>query len=574
MIPGSPGARLLIAASLFAVSLGVVSCRTVEPEAGPGAADASQTHGENSDAREPPPIPPGQAPPHGPYAPGFDALHYDVFLVLPESGSVIEGVATVQVRLEEPRQDTLRLDFSGLAVDRVSRDGNAVSMRYADGRLSIPVDGSSRVGDTLIVEIAYSGQPDDGLILGNNIHGKSTAFADNWPNRARYWFPSINHPSDKATVRFSVRTNDERKVIGNGKLIDEDDASVRTWGTSEPIPTYTMVIGVAEFVVNEVGTICSEGELRTCTEVSTWLFPPDTAAAAPSFRRAADMVAYYNDLIAPFPYEKLAHVQASTRFGGMENVTAIFYPEQSLSAGLDIEVTVAHETAHQWFGNAVTESDWHHLWLSEGFATYFGALFFEDADGVERFRELMEEERLGYVASDAVDRPMVEARQEDLFALLNANNYNKGAWVLHMLRVKLGDDAFFSGIRDYYHAHEHGTVLTADLRRALEAASGVDLSGFFDRWVFEPGYPRYDVEWSWSYGAALVRVEQVQPWDAFPNPLVLEFATAAGPIRRAVEFAGRIGTVSVELPGEPTTVAVDPDGDVLKEVIGVHRVDP
>src|SRR5690606_29984849 len=136
-------------------------------------------------------------------------------------------------------------------------------------------------------------------------------------------------------------------------------------------------------------TPAARPDAADCVAVTTWVFPADTANAAPSFRRAAEMVDFYSTLVAPFPYEKLAHVQSSTRFGGMENVAAIFYAERSIAQGRDIEGTVAHETAHQWFGDAVTEADWHHLWLSEGFASYFGPLFFEHADGVERFREIM-----------------------------------------------------------------------------------------------------------------------------------------------------------------------------------------
>ena len=560
--------RVISFAAFAVVLFGTLSCGTVSPGEVPAQNGDAGSEQVRIDVHEPPPIEAGIAPPPGPYAPGFNALHYDVSLVLPDTGSVIEGLARIRVLVEEPRHDTLRLDFSGLAVKEVRRQGTAVAARHDDGRLHIPV-GASGPGDTLLVEIAYSGRPDDGLILGRNIHGEPTAFADNWPNRARFWFPSIDHPSDKATARFTVTAAPSRQVIGNGTLIDDDDPSVWTWATPEPIPTYTMVIGAARFVVEEVGTVCSNGS--TCTEVTTWLFPQDTAAASPVFRRAAQMVAYYNDLIAPFPYAKLAHVQSSTRFGGMENVTAIFYPEQSLAEGRDIEVTVAHETAHQWFGDAVTESDWNHLWLSEGFATYFAALFFEEKDGVERFRELMEEERQGYVSSSAVDIPMVDPGQKNLFALLNANSYNKGAWVLHMLRVKLGDAAFFAGIRDYYRAHKHGTALTDDLRLALEAASGQDLSEFFDRWVYEAGYPQYDVEWSWNDGRADVLIEQVQPWPAFEMPLIFEFVTPGGSVRRKVDVTGRRTSVSFDVADEPAEVVVDPDGDVLKTVVRVER---
>jgi aminopeptidase N len=336
-----------------------------------------------------------------------------------------------------------------------------------------------------------------------------------------------------------------------------------------------MVIGVAEFVVERLGGACP-GHDEPCAEVTTWLFPQDTAAAAVSFRRAADMVVYYSDLIAPFPYRKLAHVQASTLYGGMENVTAIFYPQDALAAGENIELTVAHETAHQWFGDAVTESDWNHLWLSEGFASYFAALFFEEADGIGRFREIMGEYRSSYLASRSPEMEIVGREEDNLFLLLNTNNYYKGAWVLHMLRARLGDDVFFKGIRHYYQTFEHGTALTDDLRHSLEAVSGEDLNDFFDQWIYRPGHPQFAFEWSWDEAAKKVEVQiqQVQPeqWPAFEAPLVLEFQIASGPVRLRTDVSGRRTVARFDLESEPTSLEIDPMGEILMEIKDVERV--
>jgi aminopeptidase N len=531
---------------------------------------------------EPAPIQAGIAPPPGPYAPGFDAVHYDISLVLPDTGTFIRGQTTAHIRLEGTRPDTLVLDFTGLAVDAVEVGQRPVVFRHADGTLRIPVPADRRPGDTLQVRVSYQGHPDDGLILRRNVHGEWTAFADNWPNRARFWFPSIDHPSDKASVRFTIRDESNRRmVIANGTREESTDRSVWRWVNEDPIPTYTMVIGAAPFAVRRVGTGCpvpSGQRAEGCPEVTTWLYPQDTARAAPSFRRADQMVSFYSRLIAPFPYAKLAHVQAATRFGGMENVSAIFYSEEALSEGKDIEETVAHETAHQWFGDAVTEADWHHLWLSEGITTYFGALFFEHTDGVPRFREIMERDRQAYVGSEVAGRPMVDTAERDLFELLNPNSYEKGAWVMHMLRGLVGDSAFFAGMRSYYREHGHGTALTGDLQAALEAASERDLSEFFQQWVFRPGYPQYRAHWSWRAGArgagtAEIVVEQVQPvdWPTFRMPLVLEFATANGPVRHTADVRERRTVVRVPLPARPTELRIDPDGWVLKEVEGVRE---
>ncbi|HEX7119570.1 MAG TPA: M1 family aminopeptidase [Longimicrobiales bacterium] len=533
---------------------------------------------------EPPPIEPGQAPPPGPYAPGFDAVHYDLALTLPDTGSTIRGIMAARIAVVAPRRDTLALDLSGLAVERVRVGGRDVAYRHEAGKLYIPVPAGAGVGDTLAVEVAYGGRPDDGLIIGKNVHGRRTAFADNWPDRARFWFPSIDHPSDKATVAFAVSAPAPWTVLANGERIDRvaveppapppGSTARRTtwrWATAVPIPTYTMVVGAAELATNRAGAACAPAGDGRCIETTWWVFPPDTAHAARVFGRADEMIAFYSRLIAPFPYAKLAHIQASTRFGGMENVSAIFYNGQAIARGRDIEGTVAHETAHQWFGDAVTEANWHELWLSEGFATYFGALFFEHADGVERFRAIMEGNRRAYLDSDVVGRPLVDPAEDDLFDLLNANSYQKGGWVLHMLRGELGDSAFFDGIRRYYRAHEHGTARTEDLKRALERASGRELDGFFRQWVHSPGHPRLRIgrEWDAAARTAVITIEQVQPaeWPTFRLPLELELATPAGPVRHTVELDARREVVRVPLPAAPTAVRVDPEVRVLVEVV-------
>jgi len=542
-----------------------------------GDASEAVEFGEASglSASEPSPIEAGMAPPPGPYAPGFDAVHYDIAISLPDTGTFIRAQTTAHIRIEAPRPDTLSLDLTGLAVGTVHVDGQNLVFKHEGGKLHIPIPEALDSGDTLRVEVDYTGHPDDGLILGPNIHGAPSAFSDNWPNRARFWFPSIDHPSDKATVSFMIKAQPGRQVIANGVFESDDDPTIWKWVNPEPIPTYTMVIGAADFVVERLGGACP-GHDEPCAEVTTWLFPQDTAAAAVSFRRAADMVVYYSDLIAPFPYRKLAHVEASTLYGGMENVTAIFYPQDALAAGENIELTVAHETAHQWFGDAVTESDWNHLWLSEGFASYFAALFFEEADGIGRFREIMGEYRSSYLASRSPEMEIVGREEDNLFLLLNTNNYYKGAWVLHMLRARLGDDVFFKGIRHYYQTFEHGTALTDDLRHSLEAVSGEDLNDFFDQWIYRPGHPQLAFEWSWDEAAKIVEVQiqQVQPehWPAFEAPLALEFQIASGPVRLRTDVSGRQTIARFDLESEPTSLEIDPMGEILMEIEDVERV--
>ncbi|MGH7443778.1 MAG: M1 family metallopeptidase, partial [Longimicrobiales bacterium] len=537
---------------------------------------------------EPPPIEAGQTPPPGPYAPGFDAVHYAIALDLRAATATparIEATTTIDVALTAPRRDTLALDFTGLRTLGV-RAGDAragstlqdVAYRHDAGRLHIAMPANAGSGDTVRIEVRYDGTPDDALVIRDNVHGVRTAFADNWPNRARFWFPSIDHPGDKASVEFAVRAPAGWIVIANGPRADGSaptappaDGVWRFAGT-EPIPTYTMVIGAGPLTQTLIDE-CADGAGK-CVPTRLYTFAPDSARAWPSFARAGEMLAYYSDLIAPFPYAKLDHAQSATRFGGMENVGAIFYSENAIANGRDIEGTVAHEIVHQWFGDGVTEADWQHLWLSEGFATYFGALFFQHTEGDDAFRALIADDLIAYLGSEDTALPLVDTTATlvpDLFGLLNRNSYQKGALVLHMLRGMLGDDAFFDGIRSYYAAHEYGTALSADLQRALEQAGGRSLETFFDQWVYSPGHPvlRVSHEYDAAADQAVVTIVQTQPadWPVFAFEMDLLVQTPQGDVPVTAEIDARTTTLRVPLDGAPTGVVLDPDGWLLYQEV-------
>lgn len=532
---------------------------------------------------EPDPVEAGLASPPGRYADdGVDVLHYDVEVALPLGPGWIQGRAAILLRAEAA-VEALALDFSGLAVDGVTVDGADVpDWSLDEGLLRVPFATPPTPGDEATVVVSYRGVPDDGLILGETVHGAPSAFVDNWPNRTRFWLPTVDHPSDKATATFTIHAPAAWQVIANGRALGPPQATEegvpgpdvgprRTWryATEVPHPTYTLVVGGAEMVVDTVGlAACGAAPASSrgdgCVAVTTWLFPESAEGGRASFRRGAEMVDFFAERVGPFPYEKLAHVQSATRFGGMENSSAIFYSQQAIAAGRDIEGTVSHETAHQWFGDSVTEADWSHLWLSEGFATYFGALFFEDVDGPDALRERMASAAAAYLASGDSARPVVDDRP-DLFGLLNRNSYQKGGWVLHMLRRELGDGPFFDGIRAYYDRYRDATATTDDFRAVMEEVSGADLATFFDQWLFRPGYPVLAVDAEAGPEGLRLRVSQVQGGYAprFVIPVDLQVSWDGGTVRRTLRLDGSGGETIIEGAPADATVVLDPDGWLL-----------
>ena len=518
-----------------------------------------------------------QSPGPHPYRPGIDVVDYAITLDLPDRGAAIQGRAVLAVR-RSAAVDTLVLDLVALRVDSVLVDDRAAAFARTDSLLRVPI--GTVVGDSFSVTVRYSGEPKDGLIIRTDSAGRWTAFGDNWPNRARNWIPSVDHPSDKATVTWTVRAPSERRVVANGDLVEETPLAARSggpprtltrWREDRPIAPYLMVIAAAPLVYYDLGRDgCGVGEFGSCVRQSVYVFPESRDFLPGPFAHSPEIVRLFSELVAPFPYEKLAHLQSSTRYGGMENAGAIFYADGPFRKKTMQPGVIAHETAHQWFGDAVTEREWSHVWLSEGFATYFQELWVERFRGDSAFRADMRRIRDQIVkAPEVASRPVIDTLQTNLMQLLNTNSYQKGGWTLHMLRGLVGDSAFFRGVRSYYLANRHSTALTDDLRRAVEGTSGRSLGWFFDQWLRRPGYA--EVTTSWRYDTAQRRVvatiAQGTRFGAYRFPLTVAVVDASGRERRATLDVPATGSatlvVPLDLETSPRGVAFDPDVRVL-----------
>lgn len=509
-------------------------------------------------------------------------LGYHFSVTLPDGGDTIAGRAVIRVRrLRAGVPDTVPLDLVGMAVREVLGAARRPLASSYDGRvLRVVLPPAPRPGaDT--VTVAYAGRPADGLILATSAGGRRAVFADDWPDRARGFLPCVDHPAYKAPVTWEIDAPAAMRVVANGALesVREAPGGRRHWVYVEPrpIPTYTMVFGAAPFAVSRHPPAVSGG---ASTAMEVWTYPEDSAFAdSVPFRRATAIVEAGSRIIGPFPWRKLAHVESSTRFGGMENSAAIFYADGMYVGRHMSEGVVRHETAHQWFGDAVTERDWRHLWLSEGFASYFDLVFAAALGDDSALARGMRREARGYLASDVVGRPLVDTATQDLMGLLNANSYNKGAWVLHMLRGEVGDSAFFRGVRRYYAAFRDSSVLSGDFARVMERAAGRDLRWFFRQWLSQPGYPRLDVAWRAGNAERRVtlRVRQAQSaaWGRFRLPRVaVRFSDARGTVADrslALDPARAEQAFTFTLPRAPTGVTIDPEG-VLLLTAEVRRV--
>ena len=514
----------------------------------------------------------GSAPSADTYSrqPGIDAVHYRFAITVSEQSARIEGEATVTFRILAP-VTSVELDLMsgpgdrGMTVTAVSWREAPVAFTHADNRLRLPVPPQVRAGDEITFTIAYGGIPADGLKVFTNMHGERVMFSEGWPNRARHWLPTIDHPHDKATGEMIVTAPARWQVVSNGALVEQvdlDHARRRThWKQSVPLASWLFALGAARFDAHHAGSV--QG-----VPLQTWAFPQDRTAARALFeetsRRAID---FFSARVGPYPYEKLANVQASGFGGGIENATVIFYGERGVASGRG---PVVHEIAHQWFGNSVTESDWDDIWLSEGFATYFALLYQEQFEGRDAFAAALERSRASVLdaARTLPDTPVVHRNLSDMDRVLNTFVYQKGGWVLHMLRREIGADHFWTAIREYYRRYRDGNASTDDLRQVVEQVSGRDLKTFFAQWLNRGGNPR--VEAAWTYNASqktvALTLHQTHAGEPYVLTVDVDVTTPAGTRRETLRLEGASATTMMHVDAEPSAIRIDPDVWLLADI--------
>ena len=512
-----------------------------------------------------------------PKNPGIDILGYVFRLAVSDDSDSVSGVATTTARYLESGQRELRLDLiqrseefdgKGMTVSRVESEGQDLAFRHEDDQIFIDLGRAIEPGELVEVTVSYSGEPAAGLVIGPNKYGDRTFFSDNWSSRVRNWLPVVDHPSDKATTEMVVVAPSQYQVASNGSVIETTDLGDGTRRThySNPVRTATWLyfVGVAQFAVQQVDTY--DG-----IPIETWVYRQDRDAGFYDFAEPSKKVlAFYSDLIGPYVNDRLANIVSNaTPGGGMEAASTPAYSDRSVSGTRDRgwQHVIIHEIAHQWFGNAVTGSTWNDVWLSEGFATYYTLLFREHLYGHDDFIEGLNGSRrtvTDFYEND-FDFQIVRAYIEDLNSVSGSMMYHKGAWVLHMLRDRLGAEAYDEGIRAYYAEFINENAATADLRRHLEEASGQDLEAFFAQWLFQGGIPRLEIEWWTENGEGHVSLRQVQESYSFDIEVDIAFRYSDGSLSEVLQLQSRGNN------GLPRTT--DGSMSVTDEVVGVV-IDP
>ncbi len=522
-----------------------------------------------------------------PKNPKIDALNYRFEIELSDETDEILGKMTMDVRFLTDSILHLRLDLinksaalenKGMQVTAVESNGKPVTYQHDKDVLLITLPSPSTQNQRSQFTITYRGIPVTGLIIANNKYGDRTFFSDNWPNKARNWLPAIDHPYDKATCEFVVTAPSHYQVVSNGLLVEETDLSnsqrLTHWKQSVPIAPWLYVLGVAKFAVQHVGDFQGKA-------IQTWVYYQDREAGFYDFAEPTKKVLeFYSNYIGPFVYEKLANIQSNSVGGGMEAASAILYGDRSVSGEREIRWRniVIHEIAHQWFGNSVTEYDWDDVWLSEGFATYFTLVFIEHEYGRDAFLEGLEssKRRVDNFHQKNPDYRIVHDNLKDMRKVTSSHTYQKGSWILHMLRGVVGTENFWKGIRSYYQKYQNGNASTADFRREMEEAAGQDLSVFFQQWLYKSGALQYAGNWQYDAKKKQLKItiDQVQKDGSFfemPLELGIYFKGEEQPQLKTVDVKRKSNVFTIDVETEPEKIKLDPNTWVLMDVLDFEK---
>lgn len=496
-----------------------------------------------------------------PRQPAIDIEHYLFQVELNDDNNQITGNTMVRVRFLQDGVASFKLDLAQtMHVADVTYSGGRLNFTHEGDRLTITFPAPPGAGELRRFTVYYSGEPADGLKFLKNKYGDRCIFSANWPDLAHQWLPTVDHPYDKATAEFFITAPDKYRVVANGRLVQEIDGGngrrMTHWSQGVPIPTWLYNIGVARFASRNFATVAG-------VPLQTWVYPRDLDAGIATFESPARAVMeFFSSHIGPYPYEKLAHIQSPAHTGGMEHASSITYGENTV--GRPAFSLVAHETAHQWFGNSVTEKDWDDVWLSEGFATYFARLATEHYDGRDAFVARLKAARTGIFANERRLPGVAVVQDKPWKGTPNDIVYQKGGWALHMLRGELGNDKFWAGIREYYRRYRDANASTADFRQVMEDTSGKYLGWFFTQWLYRAGSPVVEGTWTYDAAAKKVKIDLAQTQPGAPYRLPID-VSVGGKIER-ITMLNKQQQFEIAADTAPDKVELDPNVWLLMDV--------
>jgi len=510
----------------------------------------------------------------------FDVRHYRIALTIDAATQSFDGETAVSFSSLVGQLQTLTLNAVSFTVERVTDDhGNDLAFSQDEGLLVVSLHQALAKNETATLTIGYSASgigTDKNVGLDFRLESESNpqiANSLNWPIGARYWFPSVDHPSDWATHETIITTRSTDRVLANGALVSDTvdhDSGLRTvhWHQTRPQPTYLYSFAAGPYSVLED----AHGELP----VSYWVYPGDEAVGRQAFKRTPEIIAYYEEMYdLEFPWVKYDQVIVPGMSGGAESTTAtllapsVIQHERDGNKGAS-DWLLAHEIAHQWWGDLIGYRDWTHAWMAESFASHGEYLFILDDDGADEGALYLLDYKNSYLteAREKFIRPIVTNKWDRPNDMFDRHGYEKGAVVLEMFRDLVGTDTYDKILTSFLITHAYSNVTTGDFFATASQVTDEDYSWFFDRWVMSPGHPVLDISYEWDAqtGKLALNITQTQDTSTgvpiYRLPINIGITTSEGKKVERVWLMEKSQSFEFDVQEKPLMVRFD-EGDIL-----------
>ncbi|MEE9430647.1 MAG: M1 family metallopeptidase [Melioribacteraceae bacterium] len=496
----------------------------------------------------------------------IDVLHYDINIELDTEKEKI--ICTVQITgiVKKEKLKSIRFNFyDNFNINNVLLNNKIAKYVNEDNHLTIA--NSIEQDDTFFVKVEYSGTPKNlgfGSFNFDEFNGSSVVYTLNEPIYASTWFPCNDVPLDKVQMDISITNDSSKTSLSNGVLEDitvEGSKKIYHWKTKYPIATYLISILSANYVKfsdKYIYETKDEADLDTMN-IDYYVFPEHLENAKDDFDIHLDAIEFFSETFGQYPFieEKYGVAEFMWSMGAMENQTITGIGKNFISGNDFFTGMLVHELAHQWWGNAVTVSDWEDIWLNEGFATYSEALYWEYKSGFSSLQSTMNSYLINFENTTLINPKNMFGR----------TTYNKGAWVLHMLRREVGDDIFFEILRMYFNTYKYKNTSTEEFIQLAEQTSQKDLTHFFAQWVYE-GKGNLEVEYYFknisidNKNVVNIKIEQVQSvYENYHFPLDVDLYYNDGSKSRHTFFIDENDiTLSLPVDNLVNRIMLDPDG--------------
>ncbi|MBL7994361.1 M1 family metallopeptidase [bacterium] len=518
----------------------------------------------------------------------YDVHHIKLTVNVDVEQKLLDGIAEITLKPLNGNFSTVVLDAKELDIRSVSLAGDVTPtlLKFVNEspKLTIQLDKTYPYDHVLTLVIEYRvANPHRGLFFiqpDKNYPNKPfQAWTQGEDEENSYWFPCYDYPNDKSTSEMIITVKKPFLALSNGKLIEttenkSENSRTFHWLQNKPHVSYLVMMAIGDY------NILSGGDFKG-KPIQYYVYPSNAINGKETYKRTPDMIKTYSDKIGyDYVWDKYAQVEvADFVWGGMENTSATtmydgitFDPKAGLTFTSDD--LIAHELAHQWWGDLTTCKDWSHIWLNEGFATFMEGVYFESAFGQEEadyhyykdYNDYMEEDTSKY------RRPIVFDRYDYPFDLFDTHTYQKGGLTLRMLRHVLGDEAFWRGMNYYINAFAFKSVETNDFKNALEESSGQNLGWFFDQWLYKAGYPEFGVHYHYDDGKKELklvvkqnqRVNEITP--LFKMPVDIEITDVKGKHIHRVWVSKQEDVFYLSCESKPLMVCFDKGNWIIKTV--------